>query len=227
MLEKGERGKRIVEGIVPMTVGGVLGEISQAEGVAKIAERMRLFSGPGGAGKLQGVNPRAEAVAGEGAEEAFFGAMPVGYDGAAAEVAFENRPEGEEGRGVAKVISGDAVDFLSRPSDVLVTLEEGDEGGVNVGGVGPGAEADLDRSIGPAFGGAGGLEVDGGEGGLGDLDREEVADGIGNENLISCDDESIFPIFLIRRFTSSFRASSLARDGTTYRCCCRWKADPA
>lgn len=38
MLEKGERGKRIVEGIVPMTAGGVFGEIGEAEGEAKVAE---------------------------------------------------------------------------------------------------------------------------------------------------------------------------------------------
>jgi len=58
------------------------------------------------------------------------------------------------------------VDLASRPGDVLIALEEGDEGGMDVIGGGPSAEADLDGGIGAAFGGASGLEVDGGEDGF-------------------------------------------------------------
>jgi len=49
---------------------------------------VRFFRRPSGAGELEGVDPWAKAVAGEGAEEAFFGAVAVGDDGAAAELAF-------------------------------------------------------------------------------------------------------------------------------------------
>ena len=62
------------------------------------------------------------------------------------------------------------MNFLGGPSDVLFTLEEGDEGSVNAVFRGPSAEADLDGGIGAAFGGASGLEVDGGEGSFRNLD---------------------------------------------------------
>lgn len=41
---------------------------------------------------------------------------------------------------------------------------------MNVVGVGPASQADLDGCVGASFGGAGRLEVDGGEDGLGDFD---------------------------------------------------------
>ena len=88
VLEKGEGGKGIVEGIVPISIGGVSGKVGEAEGGAEVAEGVGFFGRPGGAGELEGIDPGAEAVAGEGAEEAFFGAVPVGDDGAAAEIGF-------------------------------------------------------------------------------------------------------------------------------------------
>ena len=130
---------------------------------------------PGGASQLKRVDPRTERVAGEGSEEAFFSAVTMGHDGAAAEVAFENGPEGEQGRGVTEVIGGDSVDLASGPGNVLLALEEGDEGRVDVVCGGPSAEADLNRSISPALGSASGLEVDGGENGFGDLDGDGVS----------------------------------------------------
>jgi len=190
VLEKCERGKRIIESIVPISIRGVFGKVGESEGKAEITQRMRLFIGPGGTGELEGVDPRAEGVAGEGAEEAFFGAVTVGHDGAASEVAFKNGPEGEEGRGLAQVIGRDPVDLAGGPSDVLLALEEGNKRRVDVVSGGPGPQADLNRSIGAAFGRASGLEVDGGESCLADLDKEELADEQGNRNLISWGSES-------------------------------------
>lgn len=40
---------------------------------------------PSGAGEVEGVDPRSEAVAGEGAEEALFGALAVSDDDVAGE----------------------------------------------------------------------------------------------------------------------------------------------
>ncbi len=98
---------------MPISVRGVLGEVGEAEGDAEITQRMGFLVRPGGAGQLEGVDPRAELVAGEGAEEAFFSAVAMGHDGSASEVAFENGPEGEQGRGLAEVIGRDAVDLAS------------------------------------------------------------------------------------------------------------------
>ena len=74
------------------------------------------------------------------------------------------------------------MDFTGRPSDVLITLEERNEGSVDLIGCGPGSQADLNRGIGSALGSAGGFEVDGGESCLANLDREELAEVVGNEN---------------------------------------------
>lgn len=84
--------------------------------------------GPGGAGELEGVDPRAEGMTGEGAEKAFFGAVSVSDDGAAGEVFFEGGPEREEGGSVGEVIGRDAVDFLGLPGDGAIALKEGNEG---------------------------------------------------------------------------------------------------
>lgn len=127
--KKGEGCKCIVEGIVPLAGGGEVLEIGEAEGLAEVAEAVGFFAGPGGAGELEGVDPRAEGVPGEGAEESFFGAVAVGDDGSLGEGLLEGRPEGEERGGVGEVGGGDAVDFLGGPGDGLVALKEGDEGG--------------------------------------------------------------------------------------------------
>lgn len=49
--------------------------------------------GPGGAGDEECINPRAEAVAGEAAEKAFFGAFAVSDDDGSCEAFFQFRPE--------------------------------------------------------------------------------------------------------------------------------------
>ena len=88
MLEKGERGKRIVKRIVPISVRRVLGKVSEAERGAEIAEGVGFFGGPSGAGELEGIDPRAETMTGEGAEKTFLSAMAVSDDGATAEGRF-------------------------------------------------------------------------------------------------------------------------------------------
>jgi len=52
VLEKSERGKRIVEGVVPGAVRGLSGKIGELEGLAKVAEGMGGKIGPSGAGEL-------------------------------------------------------------------------------------------------------------------------------------------------------------------------------
>ena len=78
---------------MPAFPGCVGAEILNAEGGAKVAQRVGRLLRPSGAGELEGVDPRAEAVSWESAEEAFFGSMAVRYDGAAAELFFEDGPE--------------------------------------------------------------------------------------------------------------------------------------
>jgi len=85
MVEKGERSKRIIEGIVPVSIGGVFGKGIETERSAKIAQGMRGKVRPGGTGQLEGIDPGTEGMARKGAEEAFLGAVSVGYHGATSE----------------------------------------------------------------------------------------------------------------------------------------------
>ena len=122
VLEKGEGGKRIIQGIVPVAVGGVVGEAMESERSAEIAERMGGLIRPGSAGELEGIDPRAKAVAGESTKEAFFGAMAMGNDGTTAQLLFKGRPQGKERGRFEQVVSGDAVDLAGGPGDVLIAL---------------------------------------------------------------------------------------------------------
>lgn len=99
-------------------------EIINAEGRAEIAEGVGGEIGPSGPGEQEGVDPRTKAVAGEGTEEAFLGAVTVRDNGAAAELFFESGPEGKKRRSVEEVFLGDAVDFLGGPGDVLIALKK-------------------------------------------------------------------------------------------------------
>jgi hypothetical protein len=170
VLEKGERGKRIVKGIVPGFRRCVLTEIVQPQRSAEVTKRVGFFIRPGGAGELEGIDPGSEGVAGEGAQESFLGSVPVGDDGAATQLLLQDGPQREEGRGVAEVVGGDAVNFPGGPGDVLIAMQEGDEGIMDVFVFRPSRETDLDRGIGFPFGGAGGLEINGSEDGVANLD---------------------------------------------------------
>ena len=132
VLEKGEGGKRIIQGIVPGAGGGVVGEAIESERSAEIAKGVGRLIRPGRAGELEGVDPWAEGVAGEGAEEAFFGAMPVSNDRATTQLFFEGGPKREQGGCVAEVVSADAVDLAGGPGDRLIALEKRNDGFVNV-----------------------------------------------------------------------------------------------
>jgi len=116
------------------------------------------------AGELEGVDPGAETVEGEGAEEAFFGGGAVGYDPTAFKALFNFRPEVDEGGCSGEVFGADAVDFLRGPGDGSVAGEVGreevlgdDREGVHAG------DADLDGDVSGATLRAGALEVDRGE----------------------------------------------------------------
>lgn len=176
VLEKGEGGKRIIQGIVPIAVGGVIGEICNFESGAEIAEGVGRLIGPGGAGEMEGIDPRTKAVAGESAKETFFGAMAVGNDGTAAQLLFQGRPERQKGGGFEEVIGGDAVDLAGGPGDVLIALQERNDGLVNVLLKRPAPQSDLNGRVGAPFGRACRFEIDGGEDGFGNLDGEEIAE---------------------------------------------------
>ena len=93
MLEKGERGKRIVKSIVPGFFGGMLTEIVQSQRGAEISERVGLFVGPGGSGQLESVDPRSEGVAWEGTQKSFLCSVAMGNDWATAQLFFQNGPK--------------------------------------------------------------------------------------------------------------------------------------
>ena len=109
---------------------------------------------------------------GKARRKRFFGSVAVGYDRAGSEAGFQDGPEREEGGRVVKIRGGDSVDLLCGPDDFLIALEKGDKGIVQVFFHGVGGKSDLYWSVGVAFCGAGGLEVDGGENSGGDLDAE-------------------------------------------------------
>lgn len=90
VLENEEGGGGVEEGVVPVAVGddGLEGG-GEAEVVAEAAELVGLRLGIDFAGELEGVDPGAEGVAGEGGEEALFGAVGVGDEGSFAEVGLE------------------------------------------------------------------------------------------------------------------------------------------
>ena len=174
MIEKSQRSKRIIEGIVPGFARSMVGKGIEAEGFAKIAQGMGGEIRPSCASELEGVDPRTKGVTGKGAEEAFFGSVSVGDHRALSKSGFQGWPERKERRCFGEVFGRDSVDFLGGPGDFLIAMEEGDEGIVNALFQGPGAETDLHRSVGATAGGAGGFEVDGGEDGLGNLDDREI-----------------------------------------------------
>ena len=125
MLEDGEGGHGIEEGVVPAALRGeILDSRGEAEPVADAAEGMVFEPRPGGAAQEEGVDPGAEGVAGKGPKEAFFGAVPVGDDGAPSEEAFEFGPEGEEGGGTGEMLGRDAMDPPGRPGDGALGMQK-------------------------------------------------------------------------------------------------------
>ena len=170
VLEKGERGKRIVKGIVPGFRRCVLTEIVQPQRSAEVAKRVGFFIRPGSACELEGIDPGSKGVAGEGTKESFLGSVSMGDDGAATQLLLQDGPQREKGRGVAEILGGYTVNFPGGPGDVLITMQEGDERVVDVLFRGPGCEPDLDWGIGFSFGGASGLKIDGSEDGVANFD---------------------------------------------------------
>ena len=169
---EGGGGGGVEEGVMPAATGNELLEGGgELEGVAEGGKRVAGEVGPGGAREVERVDPRAEAVAGEGAEEAFLGAFGVGEDDGSGEQVAQGGPELDQRGGIDEIVIGDAVNLAGRPGDGAVGPEVGNEAFAVAGGGRPGGDPDLDGDIGPAAGGAGGLEVDGGE--------AELADGRG------------------------------------------------
>jgi hypothetical protein len=78
VLEKSERGKRIVKSIMPGFPGGMLAEIVQSQRGAEISKRVGFFMRPGGSGQLEGVDPRPEGVAWECAKKSFLCSVAMG-----------------------------------------------------------------------------------------------------------------------------------------------------
>ena len=64
--------------------------------------------------------------------------------------------------------------FPGCPGDILIAVEEGNEGVVNPFCDRPSSQADLYRSIGAPARGAGRLEIDGSEDRLGNFDTREI-----------------------------------------------------
>ena len=69
----------------------------ESVGFAEGAQRVAGQFGPGGAGQQQGIDPRPETVAGEGAQEALFGALATKRD-KGNEKGRKSAIEGEEAR---------------------------------------------------------------------------------------------------------------------------------
>lgn len=92
--EDGEGAEGVEEGVVPIAIGlAFLDGGGNAEEIAEGAEGVILGFWPGGAGEVEGVEPGCEGVAGEGAEEALFGAVAVGDDNVSGEEAADDGPE--------------------------------------------------------------------------------------------------------------------------------------
>ena len=79
--EQDEGSGGVEEGVVPGFFGDEGADlVTKTELIADAAERVIGQIGPGGAGKQKGIDPWAEAVTGEGAQKALFGALAVGDD---------------------------------------------------------------------------------------------------------------------------------------------------
>jgi len=162
-------GGSVVEGVVPAAVGKKAGQAGgDSEAVAQGAQRVVVAIRPGGAEEVESVDPRAEGVAGKGAQESFFGAVAVGDEGAAGEQAPEFGPQGDEGGGASQIGGRDAVDFSGGPGDGPAGGEKRAEGFAEAVAGGPEGDPDLDRDVGFAAAGSRGLEVEGREAGGGD-----------------------------------------------------------
>ena len=119
----------IEEGVVPGFFGDEGADlVTKTELIADAAERVIGQIGPGGAGKQKGIDPWAEAVTGEGAQKALFGALAVGDDGRAGEAFFQLGPKRKQGRGVGEILGADAMDLACRPLDRSIGVEVGNEG---------------------------------------------------------------------------------------------------
>lgn len=77
---------------------------------------------------MEGIDPWAESVGGEGSEEAFLCTVAVGYYDASAETIFDFGPEEHEFGGVGELFLGDAVDLLGCPGDFLIGVDVGHPG---------------------------------------------------------------------------------------------------
>ena len=124
-----QRGDGIEKRVVPDLSGSERADaFRQQEVVADGTERMGGEVRPSGASEVEGIDPRAEAVAGKRAQESFFGALAVGDDDGSAEACFELRPERQQGGRFRQVFRGDPVHLLGGPMDRLVRMEIRDEG---------------------------------------------------------------------------------------------------
>ena len=89
-----QRGDGIEKRVVPDLSGSERADaFRQQQVVADGTERMGGEMRPGCARKVEGIDPRAEAVAGKGAQEPFLGALAMGDHDGSAEACFELRPE--------------------------------------------------------------------------------------------------------------------------------------
>ncbi len=122
--EQCKRGDRIEECIMPRFSGNeFLDLLAEAVVLAERGERVIRELGPSGAGEQEGIEPRPEAMAGEGAEESFFGALAMGDDDFAVQAHFHLGPEREQGGGGLQLLRADAMDFTGGPLDRLIGEE--------------------------------------------------------------------------------------------------------
>jgi len=162
--QENEGGGGVEEGVVPGFFGDEGADlIAEAELIADGAERVVGQVGPCGAGKQKGIDPRAEAVTGEGPQKAFFGALAVGDDNRAGEAFFQLGPERKQGRRVGKILGPDAVNLACRPLDRPIGVKVRNEGISVPAPKRPGHQPDLHRGIGHAGSRTRRFEIDGGE----------------------------------------------------------------
>ena len=100
VLEKSERGKRIVKSIMPGFSGGMSAKVVQSQRGAEISERVRFFTGPSSPGQLKSIDPRPEGVAWERTQKTFFSSVAMSNDWAMGELFFQDGPQRQEGWGV-------------------------------------------------------------------------------------------------------------------------------
>lgn len=162
--EEDEAGGGVVEGIVPGQSGAQNIQLRLKFKMGdEVAEAVGGKPGVELTGQGEGVQPGAEAVSGEGTEEAFFSGGTVGDKDAVAQEGLDWGPEFGEGGGVGEVGVTDAVELAGFPGNGSSRLEVGAEGAVGLDGPSiHGDDGELNRGIRVTRGGAGGFEVQSG-----------------------------------------------------------------